>query len=615
MHAAGLSRGGEAQRVTRPCLTTAATALVCIIGVMGQTPYAPRPLAAEPPLADGEVLRSDQFPRFLRPTHVGEFGYDAFVVVGDHEALTFERLDLNQDSGIAVETWGRVGTGVVDGRVVSAFRPVWPAERLRETLRMTRWGVDRPFVLWGELVVPGAVGGHRQAVHLRMSPTNIPVSDVTVVRENVQYTSHAVNLWIPDFGDDRIQSGTEEWDLSVVTQRFYEHFADEYETIAIVTQTMHSMEPFHRNVQNAIAGIGLPLFDETALYGSASVLQGVEVYPSGRWAEGPTVLHQQAHQWSDYSRAWAQAGITRQGYLPELHTPLLSPGAVLAGAVLEATRRVSGPDDDGVHVVERTLPMVSYNPLTLYRMGLVSTGGLPIYQVFEDQGQLDPDARTAPIVGTALEGSQVTVIPDDFVAADGVRNGPVVTQMRRALVYVTRTGLASQDEMDVVTYFAARLGATEGVTTWDGYPSFFEATGRRAEMSTGIAPVPASRLPMIAGVADVSYPDVPTDVLVGVELDQPIAGRVNVGQTVTLDGTLTLTDRTDYNIVCFRFIRYGASDVNEVFVCGTLDRIRFSIPVTFGDAQRGAYTIEPFVFWTGSGPQTALSRYGVIVVE
>ena len=86
-------------------------------------------------------------------------------------------------------------------------------------------------------------------------------------------------------------------------------------------------------------------------------------------------------------------------------------------------------------------------------------------------------------------------------------------------------------------------------------------------------------------------------------------------QPVTVEGTLTLTDRTDYNIVCFRFIRYGGDDVNEVFVCGTLDGDRFSVPVTFTDRQRGTYTIEPFAFWSDSGPQTARSRYGVIVVE
>ena len=55
--------------------------------------------------------------------------------------------------------------------------------------------------------------------------------------------------------------------------------------------------------------------------------------------------------------------------------------------------------------------------------------------------------------------------------------------------------------------------------------------------------------------------------------------------------------------------------MNEVFVCGTLEGTRFSVPVTFGDGQAGRYTIEAFAFWADSGPQNARSRYGVIVVE
>ena len=69
----------------------------------------------------------------------------------------------------------------------------------------------------------------------------------------------------------------------------------------------------------------------------------------------------------------------------------------------------------------------------------------------------------------------------DFITADGVRNGSPVVRVRRAVIYVTRAGLASQAEMDAVNFFSARLAAREGVTSWDRYPSFFEATRGRAE--------------------------------------------------------------------------------------------------------------------------------------
>ena len=216
------------------------------------------------------------------------------------------------------------------------------------------------------------------------------------------------------------------------------------------------------------------------------------------------------------------------------------------------------------------MPTILYNPLTLYRMGLIPAPELPTYQVFEDQGQFALDQNVS--VGTRVTAGRVAVTADDFIAVDGIRNGPVVFRVRRALVYVSRTGLASQDEMDVVNYFAARLAAHDGVTSWDRYPSFFKATQERAELQTDITPKPvaAEEVTKIDAGPDVMYPDVATDALVGFRLDASIPGRIGVGQTVTLSGTVTLTDRTDYNIVCFRFIRYGSSDVNEVFVCGNL---------------------------------------------
>ena len=308
----------------------------------------------------------------------------------------------------------------------------------------------------------------------------------------------------------------------------------------------------------------------------------------------------------------AAAGIVRRGDAPAVHTPLLAPGAVMAGAVLEATRRVAESTSSGSGpVIERTLPTIQYNPLTLYRMGLIGSAELPTLQVFEDQGQFTPDRRDEPDDGVAVEGGTVAVTASDLIAADGIRNGSPVARVRRAVIYVTRIGLASQAEMDSVNFFAARLAAREGVTSWDRYPSFFEATRGRAEMLTGITPTAA---PKIEGGPNVAYLPMAPDALVGVRLDGPVPGRISVGQTIQINGSLTLSDRDDYSAVCFRFIRYGSSDVNETFVCGSLSERRFSIPVTFSATEQGTHTIESFAFWMNSGPQAARSRYGAIVV-
>ena len=576
------------------------------------------------PLPDGTPVQGDQFPRFIQPTHDGEFGFENFLVLGDYPTVTFERRDVLQESGVSEETWTRIDVAEVAGRTVSVFRPVWSSAELDAGFRTQRWGVDRPTLFWGQVVVPEVGELGRRDVYLQLSPTNLPSSPVAPVSDTVQYASHAVNIWVPDFGESRIESGDTALNLGDVTRRFYEVFADEYDTLAVVSQTalLSSHIGFRQNVQNQIFGIGMPVFDESRVYGSEGVLQGVEAYPPGGWATLRATLHQQAHQWGDYSSVWNQLGIARQGDDPLRHTPLITPGAVLAGAVLEATRRVSSPSPAEV-AIERTLPTIEYHPITLYRMGLLAADALPEMGVFVDQGQFEPINRASPDPGTSVDGSQVPLFFSDFLAADGQRAGPPVDRVRRAVIYVSRGGLALQDEMDVVNFYAARGEARQGVSSWDQYPSFFEATGGRAVMSTEIVKLsdltPDEELEPSPVAEDVALAvedlDVAVDALAGVLLDEPIPGRVAHGESVRLSGLVTARDRDDFSIVCFRFIRYGTADLNDQFICSTLVGNRFSLDVTFSPAQLGSYTVEPFLFWPGADRQFARSRYGVLVVH
>ena len=593
------------------------------------------------PLGRGAAVRADQVPRFLSPTHKGEFGFDNFSVLGDHPSLTFERRDPWAGNGdrITTETWTRTGTSSVAGRLVSVFTPRWPVAVLHDTLRRSRWGVDRPYLFWGRVVVPlsrpetvfgqvaaAAEDDEKIAVVLNMRPTGLPASPITRLTDAVQFSSHAVNLWIPGFGDSRVTGGDQDLDLDRVTSAFYQHFQDAYEIIAVVSQTnqLPGYGGFHRLVRNDVSGIGLPLIDESARFGSAGVLEGVEFYPHNLWTTNAVMLHETGHQWGEYSSVWDPLGgvriqtpsraatLARRGHDPEVHTPLLSPGAVTYGAVLEAERRV-GPSGGSTFVIERTMPLITFNPLTFYRMGHLSPADLPTYRVFLDQGQFDVDTSVAPEVGTAVTGGHVEVTVAQMIAADGVRDGPVTQEIRRAVVYVSRDGLASPAEMQAVNFFAARFSEADGVTSWDRYPGFFQATGGRATMSTAIHPrtVAPPRGPSVA------HTSVSHDVLVGVRLDRAIPGRVAVGETMTIDGRLTLVHSSDYEAVCFRFHRYGATedDRDEVFECSPLGGARFSVSVTFGPSQRGTYTVEPFAFRPDETAEWPLSWYGTMSVE
>ena len=591
-------------------------------------------------LADGRPLRADQFPRFLRPTHNGDFGLSNFLVIGDHETVTFERVDADAEDFHTDETWTRASTQEVDGQIVSVFNPTWGIDVLHATLRRYSWGVDHPFIFWGRFVVPAAApvvtpGGVRDHVgeaegvnvYLAVVPPNILESEITQINDDVQFTSHAVNVWDSDFGDSRVQGGETEFNEPEITRKFYEHFNDEYDVIAIMSQATQVGDffGFHGNVRNEISGIGLDLFDSSAIYGSAGRLHGIEGYPPGGWAVPSTVWHEQGHQYGDYSGTWAQVGpaaptvrsvIERKGHAPDAHSPLAFPHEFYYSSTTEAQREIV--QVEGGFEVARTMPLIVYNPLTLYRMGLIPPEELPTYQVFLEQGQFNEETSVAPEVGTAVTGETVEVTVNDMMAADGPRSGPVETNLRRALVYVSRAGLVPPEEMHIVNYFAKRLGESSGVTSYDRYPSFSEATGGRSTMATDISPKPdevttvAGALPSAAKIEpgpDVSCAKIGTQAIIGFTLDDELGGCVTGGTTITVSGTLDLTDRDDYDQVCMRIRRYGDPSEDQIFECPVLSGNRFSVNVTFPADKPGGYDFSLFAFWPDSGGQFSRTIY------
>lgn len=609
----------------RKCGTTFDLLSKAITGIQAMTP-----------LDDGRPLRADQFPRFLRPTHTGVFGFNNFLVLGDYETVTFERFDEDGEDRHTDEIWQRSGTQNVAGRVVSVFNPRWTIDVLHATLRRQTWGVDSPTVFWGRVVVPGSapvvtavptdhVGDEeRITVSLNMAPPNVPTSQLTKINDEVQFMSHVVNIVDADFGDSRVTGGDTDLNEAEITQKFYEHFQDAYEIVAILSQATQIADygAFHGAVRNDITGIGLPVFDSSATYGSAGVIQGVEGYPPGGWAEWSTFLHEAGHQYGEYSGVWDRVGppapitvIDRKGHQPDFHTPMAFPHEFLYSATTEAQREIV--QVGGAFQIARTMPLILYNPLTLYRMGLIAAEELPTYKVFVDQGQFDEETSIAPEIGTAVTGDTVDVTINDIMAADGTRRGPAVTKVRRALVYVSRAGLVPKAEMDIINFFAKRFGESSGVTSYDRYPSYAEATGGRATMVTDINPKP-DEATTVAGVLQGATKIEPgpqarcvkagTRAIVGFTLDNEVGGCLTAGTSVTVSGTLNLTDQP-YNQVCVRFQRYGDANDDNVFECPVLNGNWFSAIATFPANKPGGYSMELFAFWPESGGQFPTTKY------
>lgn len=438
---------------------------------------AARPRALEP-VPDGTPVSFEQDPPILLPTYSGEIRLRRFEVVGDIAQLAFQLRDPESSAWVP-ETWTRTATRTVAGRLISVFEPAWANDALARHLRRTIRGFDYPSIYWGRVEVPGSDPPAYLGVGLRLGSTGIATSPVVRISDVVQYSSHVVNLVLPEFGDTRISRGAKDYDQPRVARAFYSHFTDDYDGLAIVPAATHLADhaAFHGNVNNEVEGIGLPLFDASAAYGSDGRLQGIEVYLQAALPENGTSSREIGHQWGHYFD-WERLGIRRVGGdSAHAHAPLWFPGETLIGGVLAATKRV-GQRDEVSFNIETTPPPVRQHPLDLYAMGLATPEQIAPLVVFEDQGQFE---GSSPSVGTPVIGPRRPVSVNDIMGLHGSRQGPVASVWRRATIVVSRDGLISQAEMDYWNYFAARLEDADrtGALSFDGYPSFDASTGWR----------------------------------------------------------------------------------------------------------------------------------------
>ena len=356
---------------------------------------------------DGSPLWYDQQPHVIRANDPRGLAFNDFLVVGHVERLLFERWSDSAEDGFVAETWTRTSTTSINGYLVSVFNPSWNQAEPMDTIGSSPRGVDLHHVYLGFLRLPQHPS-KGMGFWVRVAPINIPESRVERIDATTQ---HVVNVVIPGFGDVRV---TDDYfgvgdaydgdEFQEVMKRFYTHFPDAYDTIAVAPAQTHLTENFaayHHSVRNRIAGLGTEVFDNTADYGSDGVLRSIEMY--GWVAALPSTYtsnHELGHHWADY---WDWPALTAGEDFDGVdydgsHGPVLYPGSGMIMGGLGATRGIAAADDDTGFVIERTTAG-EYHPTVLYRMGLIGPEAVPDLLVFEDQGQFaDPET------GATVEG-------------------------------------------------------------------------------------------------------------------------------------------------------------------------------------------------------------------
>jgi len=557
-------------------------------------------------LSDLSPLSYQQFPPILHPGATGSIRL-VLDVVGDVPEVVFRRNVPSSATGHVEELWSRLTTRSVAGRLVSIFEQTYPGTILSDLLVYPH-GHDFPQVPLGRLDDPGG-SGETATVWLRIASTGLPGSTVRLITPSeggtatVQYASHAVNLVLPGFDDARIESAGDGYALEAAAQAFYRDFADKYQSLAFVPHRMPlaPFDTFNRTVWSDLEGIGMPFADDRAAFGGTA-LRAVQVLPAGFLGHQATLLHQLAHHWGDRMNLGTIAGIAPAGDDPDRHTPLLYPGATLVGGVLDGTRQVERVvTGDGVERFEIARPTapVRFHPLQLYRMGFLDPAEAPDITVFAEQAQFASQRVSAPAVGTAVAGARQAVSINAILAAFGTRGGPVFTEWNQAVVIVSDT-LLSQEEMDYYNFYAQRAAASTGTRAYDGFGSFFEATGGRASLQTTILTRDADTHPAITQALDVGDVAFGTGDWRGLMFDEPIPGRLLTSTTLTLRGNIDPEVLPgSYQFLIIRASRFGDAPGDAITVQTAVRGGRFVISLRFPADGAGAYAIDAFVFLDG----------------
>lgn len=564
-------------------------------------------------IADGAALRFRQEPAWLLARDDHGVALRPFVVAGDVDEVQFDRWDADANDFVA-EIWTRTASDTVAGRLVSMFEPSWNASVVQAALSRARVGFDQPALYWGRYRGPvGRLLADGPAVSLRVGSSVARAIDVVPIDDRAQYASHVVNLVVPDFGDSELTSAV---NLAAVTRRFYQLFEDSYDVIAVVPFEPlldASASAYHLRVRNQVSGVGLPALDRSLEFGSGGALLGVELYHQTSFLSSATSNHELAHTWG-HNFDWTRiAGITRAGHSPVGHGPLMTGGESLVGAVLRHSRRPF-LRDDGEAVIERTPAPARHHPLDLYAMGLLEPSALPGFTVFEDQGQFDATAAATPAPGTVISGGRKQVSINDVMAAHGRRDGPVISELRRATIVVSRERLLTAAELAPWNAAAARHedGANTGTPGFDGAASFAQSTSGRIRLTTAVRPLDRAA----AASRTDSEPSAfgPFDCR-GFEFTTAPPTRVRAGQRFTIAGRVTARDRTDFSVAMFRFL--PSDDVSDKVERASTDVSRggeFRADVEIRSGREGQYTVEGFLFWPEAPPQYSRCRLSVLNV-
>ncbi len=266
-------------------------------------------------------------------------------------------------------------------------------------------------------------------------------------------------------------------------QKLYSYFADAFDFIAVIPAsdlfepTSFAIRvPYCIMVKNNVQHIGVPIFDESANYGSAGRLKAV-IYHS--WGKADVLDHEQGHMWG--MRAGFSKGLVdgvagadkRYGHWMEN----ADVDGKMSGYV--NGKRLVFNGDGTWRLREQSATSELFSPLELYIMGLIPASEVPPIHLLTNPNYSDPNQVTCD--------SYQTITIDHIMAAEGGPRIPAYPNAQRAFnaafIFVTNTTFTEAEFAFgslVAEFYASDLAGSLYVMPFE------TATGHRATLDVAL---------------------------------------------------------------------------------------------------------------------------------
>lgn len=267
-------------------------------------------------------------------------------------------------------------------------------------------------------------------------------------------------------------------DVSMVTQKVYEHFNDEFDYVIILSvETVQPDGLFYgisMGVQNQVQGIGSGIFNGAASYGSAGRLKSVIYMPRTEYVRNGPFLHEIAHTWANHDFIPTTVGG---------HWGYASTGGQLGGfdeLVPLGGNSYRGRLDgsDGFGAFANGGNSVPYGNIELYLMGLIGPDDLQSVQVAVNPA---PGASFSEFTADAIN----TLTAADLIAQHGARVPNVANSQKEfnALAVIISTEPLSNTKIEEVSSELENFSRTAAPdSSWGSTYNFWLATDKKASI-------------------------------------------------------------------------------------------------------------------------------------